>query len=79
MRITHKCHRPLFLAGAYGEILELNLAHLRERGAITLADTRDTFGTSRNYALPLLEHLDQQHITRRQGDQRVLLCDPGHS
>ena len=37
------------------------------------------FGAARKYALPLLEHLDQQHSTRRQGDQRVLLRDPGRS
>ena len=69
----------VFAAGAYGEMLERILAHLREHGAITVADVRDAFGTSRKYALPLLEHLDQQHITRRQGDQRVLLRDPGRS
>ena len=69
----------VFAAGAYLEMLERILAHLREYGAITVADVRDAFGTSRKYALPLLEHLDQQHITRRQGDQRVLLRDPGRS
>ena len=69
----------VFAAGAYGEMLERILAHLREHGAITVADVRDAFGTSRKYALPLLEHLDQQHITRRQGDQRVMLRDPGRS
>ncbi|MDE2970639.1 MAG: SelB C-terminal domain-containing protein [Chloroflexota bacterium] len=26
-----------------------------------------------------MEHLDQLHVTRRQGDQRVLLRDPGRS
>jgi hypothetical protein len=33
---------------------------------------RDTFGTSRKYALSLLEHLDDEHITRRNGDARTL-------
>ena len=66
----------VFAAGAYGEMLERILAHLREHGAITVADVRDAFGTSRKYALPLLEHLDQQHITRRQGDQRVPAARP---
>ena len=67
----------VYAAGAYREMVERIIAHLREHGAITVADVRDAFGTSRKYALPLLEHLDQQHITRRQGDQRVLLRDPG--
>ncbi|MCY4624606.1 MAG: selenocysteine-specific translation elongation factor [Chloroflexi bacterium] len=69
----------VFAAGAYREIVDRIVAHLREHGAITVADVRDTFGTSRKYALPLLEHLDQLHVTRRQGDQRVLLRDPGRS
>jgi selenocysteine-specific elongation factor len=39
---------------------------------VTLAQVRDMFGTSRRYAQALLEHLDQQRITRRVGDARVL-------
>ena len=69
----------VFAAGAYREIVDRIVAHLREHGAITVADVRDAFGTSRKYALPLLEHLDQLHVTRRQGDQRVLLREPGRS
>jgi selenocysteine-specific elongation factor len=30
------------------------------------------FATSRKYAQALLEHLDDQRITRRVGDERVL-------
>jgi selenocysteine-specific elongation factor len=33
---------------------------------------RDQFGTSRKYALALLEHLDRLRVTRRQGDDHVL-------
>ena len=69
----------VFAAGAYREIVDRIVTHLREHGAITVADVRDAFGTSRKYALPLLEHLDQLHVTRRQGDQRVLLRDPRRS
>jgi selenocysteine-specific elongation factor len=38
---------------------------------VTVASLRDQFSTSRKHALALLEHLDQQRITRRQGDTRV--------
>jgi len=34
---------------------------------------RDLLGTSRKYAQALLEHLDEEKITRRVGDERVLL------
>jgi selenocysteine-specific elongation factor len=30
-------------------------------------------GVSRKYAIPLLEYLDREHVTRREGDERVLL------
>ncbi len=43
-----------------------------EKGAITLAEVRDLFGTSRKYVQALLEHLDAQGITVRLGDVRRL-------
>jgi len=33
---------------------------------------REALGTTRRYALPLLEHFDRKGITRRQGDIRRL-------
>ncbi|MFL5801182.1 MAG: selenocysteine-specific translation elongation factor [Roseiflexaceae bacterium] len=41
-------------------------------GNITVAQFRDRFGSSRKYALALLELLDERKITRRVGDARVL-------
>ncbi len=34
---------------------------------------KDWTGISRKYAIPLLEHLDRLHITRREGDERVVV------
>jgi selenocysteine-specific elongation factor len=48
------------------------LAIIRAEGQVTVAGIRDAFGTSRKYALALLEHLDAQRVTRRVGDARVL-------
>jgi len=48
---------------------------VRERGGppgITVSDFRQALGTSRKYALPLLEHFDAKGLTRRQGDVRLL-------
>ena len=47
--------------------------HLTAHGKVTVAEARDLFGTSRKYVLPLLEYLDQKRVTRRLGDERVLL------
>ena len=63
----------VFSAAAYSSMVERIVAHTREQGKITVADVRDMFNSSRKYVLPLLEYLDQEHITRRQGDERVLL------
>jgi selenocysteine-specific elongation factor len=39
---------------------------------LTVSSFREALGTSRKYALPILEYFDSRGITRRQGDVRVL-------
>jgi selenocysteine-specific elongation factor len=34
---------------------------------------KDLFGVTRKYAIPLLEYLDRERVTRRVGDERVIL------
>jgi selenocysteine-specific elongation factor len=34
---------------------------------------KDLAGITRKYAIPLLEYLDREHVTRREGDVRVIL------
>lgn len=41
-------------------------------GPATAAELKDAMGTSRKYAIPLLEFFDAQAVTRREGDVRVL-------
>jgi selenocysteine-specific elongation factor len=48
------------------------VAAIQREGEITVAAVRDRYGTSRKYALAILEHLDDERITRRVGDRRVL-------
>jgi len=47
-------------------------ALIESQGAITAAQVRDHFDTSRKYALALLEHLDSIGFTIREGDSRRL-------
>jgi selenocysteine-specific elongation factor len=47
-------------------------AHLREHGRMTAAQFRDLLGTTRKYAVPLLEWLDAHAVTIRNGDYRTL-------
>lgn len=62
----------VFAASAYQDMTGKIIAHLGEHGSITVAEARTMFNSSRKFMLPLLEYLDQQRITRRVGDQRVL-------
>ena len=62
----------VFAADAYREMVDRLRAHLALHGSITVAQVRDMFGASRKYALGLMEHLDDIHLTRRVGDERVL-------
>jgi selenocysteine-specific elongation factor len=41
--------------------------------SIDVAAFKDLAGISRKYAIPLLEYLDRQKITRREGDRRIVL------
>jgi len=61
-----------FHAAALGEIQDKVVAHLKEKREIGPADVKDLLGVSRKYAIPLMEYLDSQRVTVRQGERRVL-------
>ena len=62
----------LLLAETYQQMVGWVRATIAEKGSVNVAGVRDAFSTSRRYAQALLEHLDDQRITRRVGDDRVL-------
>ena len=62
----------VFSSGAYEEMRNRIVEEARAEGKINVGRVRDMFDTSRKYALALMEYLDQQKITRRVGDDRVL-------
>ncbi|BDG59149.1 selenocysteine-specific translation elongation factor [Caldinitratiruptor microaerophilus] len=53
------------------EARERTRQFLRTHPTLTVADFRDLLGTTRKYALPILDHFDTQRWTRRTGDERV--------
>ena len=57
---------------AYHQARELVVTECRATGEITLARFRDLAGVGRRDAQLLLERLDQDGVTRRLGDRRVL-------
>ena len=40
---------------------------------ISVLAFKELTGITRKYAIPLLEYLDRERVTRRQGDERVIL------
>ncbi|KAB3537252.1 selenocysteine-specific translation elongation factor [Alkaliphilus pronyensis] len=45
---------------------------INEKGSVSLADFRDLLGTSRKYAVALLEYFDNHKVTKRINDERIL-------
>ncbi|MCW2951151.1 MAG: selB [Conexibacter sp.] len=58
------------------EVRERVVAHIEAHGSISLGELRDLLGTSRKFAQALLEHLDAERVTRRDGERRVLRRRP---
>ena len=44
-----------------------------QNSRLSVADFKDLTGLTRKYAIPLLEYLDRERLTRREGDERVIL------
>jgi selenocysteine-specific elongation factor len=40
---------------------------------LSVPEFKDLFGVTRKYAIPLLEYLDRERVTRRVGDERIIL------
>jgi selenocysteine-specific elongation factor len=61
----------IFHAEAIGRLREILAGRKGQRFSVT--DFKDWTGVSRKYAIPLLEWMDRERLTRRDGDTRVLL------
>jgi selenocysteine-specific elongation factor len=62
----------VMLAEAFARATQVIKQHLVQRKAASAGELRQLLGTNRRIIIPLLERLDRDGITRRQGDQRVL-------
>jgi selenocysteine-specific elongation factor len=67
----------IFHQGALTElrrkIADLKISAPEFATKIDVARFKDMTGVSRKYAIPLLEYLDRERVTRRVGDERVIL------
>ncbi|WP_333871351.1 selenocysteine-specific translation elongation factor [Desulforamulus putei] len=62
-----------YSAERYRQARQMIVDFLKENKEISVAQTRDLLKTSRKFTLPLLESLDRERVTRRVGDNRVLI------
>jgi selenocysteine-specific elongation factor len=64
----------VFHRTAVARLRELLAKYHKEQGSrLTMIAFKDLAGITRKYAIPLLEYLDREHVTRRVGDERVIL------
>jgi selenocysteine-specific elongation factor len=62
----------VFAASAFDEAARIVAGLLAEQpDGITISQARDAWGTSRKFALPLINRLDETGVTRRRGDLRI--------
>jgi selenocysteine-specific elongation factor len=66
----------VFLPAAVTHFARVVVDELAASGTITVARARDLSGSSRKHVLPLLQFLDDRGLTRRHGDDRILVLTP---
>jgi selenocysteine-specific elongation factor len=64
----------VFHRSAVARLREVLAQYRKERGEkLPIPAFKGLTGVTRKYAIPLLEYLDREHVTRRVGDDRVIL------
>jgi selenocysteine-specific elongation factor len=69
-----KINEEMFVDRAALDKLIADIKALKSRSPkLGVSEFKDLTGVSRKYAIPLLEYLDRQRVTRRVGDERLIL------
>jgi selenocysteine-specific elongation factor len=64
----------VFHRSALVRLREMMVKYRKEHGEqLPITAFKELTGVSRKYAIPLLEHLDRERVTRRVGDERVII------
>jgi len=71
VRVTHEL---IFHRDALAQLRERLASYKKTKGdRISVPVFKDLTGVTRKYAIPLLEYLDRERVTRRAADERVIL------
>jgi selenocysteine-specific elongation factor len=71
--LTKISEELVFHRSALEELRRLVAAQKAKSRKMDVATFKELTGVSRKYAIPLLEYLDREHVTRRVGDMREIL------
>jgi selenocysteine-specific elongation factor len=63
----------VFHRDALEGLRQLVIAQKSKTPKMNVVAFKDLIGVTRKYAIPLLEYLDRERVTRRVGDERVIL------
>ena len=63
----------VFHQSALESLRQIMAGYKAQSPKIDVAKFKDLTGVSRKYAIPLLEYLDRERVTRRVGDERIIL------
>ena len=63
----------VFHRNALDELRKLIVAQKAKTPKLNIVTFKDLIGVTRKYAIPLLEYLDRERVTRRVGDERLIL------
>jgi selenocysteine-specific elongation factor len=73
-RLVRVSAELIFHSNALGQLASLLANYKKAKGErIGVPAFKELTGITRKYAIPLLEYLDRQRLTRRTGDERVIL------
>ena len=72
--ILHKVTEDLiFHQSALRKLREIVARRKAQNNRLGVTDFKELTGLSRKYAIPLLEYLDRERVTRREGEERIIL------
>ena len=63
----------IFHRSALRDLREILARRKTQNNRLGVTDFKELTGLSRKYAIPLLEYLDRERVTRREGDGRIIL------
>jgi selenocysteine-specific elongation factor len=63
----------IFHRSALEKLRALLARHKEKEARISVSTFKEMTGLSRKYAIPLLEYLDRERVTRREGEDRIIL------